>query len=37
MRLVGSPPEELLILPGGVWALETDAMQALVEGLLVTA
>jgi uncharacterized protein (DUF2336 family) len=37
MRLVGSPPEELLILPGGVWALETDAMQALVDGLLVTA
>jgi hypothetical protein len=35
MRLAGSKPEELLILPGGQWAMEPEAMQALVDGLLV--
>jgi uncharacterized protein (DUF2336 family) len=37
MRLAGSTPEELLILPGGDWAMSTQAMGALVEGLLVRA
>ncbi|MBP0494759.1 DUF2336 domain-containing protein [Pararoseomonas indoligenes] len=34
MRLAGSQPEDLLILPGGAWALPTEAMQGLVAGLL---
>ncbi|MFH5925222.1 DUF2336 domain-containing protein [Roseomonas xinghualingensis] len=37
LRLAGSPPEELLVLPGGIWAMEAEKMQALVDGLLVTA
>ena len=33
MRLIGSAAEELLILPGGAWAMSPDAMEALVQGL----
>ncbi|SHJ65204.1 hypothetical protein SAMN02745194_03062 [Roseomonas rosea] len=35
MRLAGSKPEELLTLPGGEWTMQPEAMQALVDGLLV--
>jgi len=35
MRLAGSKPEELLILPGGEWALSPEAMEALIQNLLV--
>ncbi|MCR0982490.1 DUF2336 domain-containing protein [Roseomonas populi] len=34
MRLAGSAPEELLVLPGGSWALAPETMQELVGGLL---
>ena len=34
MRLTRSQPDELLILPGGVWAMQPVAMQALVGNLL---
>ncbi|WP_338662820.1 DUF2336 domain-containing protein [Pararoseomonas sp. SCSIO 73927] len=34
MRLAGSPPEELLVLPGGDWSMGPEAMQDLVSGLL---
>ncbi|HEY8612440.1 MAG TPA: DUF2336 domain-containing protein [Roseomonas sp.] len=37
MRLAGSAPEELLTLPGGEWAMSPEAMEALVESLLVRA
>lgn len=33
MRLAGSAAEELLILPGGEWAMSPAKMEALVEGL----
>jgi len=35
LRLAGSQPEELLILPGGEWGLSPEAMEALIQGLLV--
>ena len=37
LRLAGSKAEELLILPGGGWAMEAAVMQALVDGLLLPA
>jgi len=35
IRLTGSAPEDLLVLPGGGWALSEARMGAIVDGLLV--
>ncbi|TPG59531.1 DUF2336 domain-containing protein [Roseomonas nepalensis] len=37
MRLAGSKAEELLIQPGGIWAMDKDLMRRHVERLLATA
>ena len=37
MRLTRSQPDELLILPGGIWAMQPAAMEAVVANMLGTA